>query len=230
MYIENIKDVCSIYDWKKSSLFKIIQSSFQLTYEFHKIGLTKNSYLHITYKDFRDSFYLLNKNNLCFIKHSRNLYQDYDKYFSATFGFKREFSFENNVSLKLVSIFYQSRVADKELPKSLIIDIVDLLNRFNISYQVVHVGHASVKLPSSINQITIKLSFLDTINIINNTSFIIGSDSVVIHLSDLYNVPCFVFMKKFINNYIPYNCLSNLAYSLFSNHHKRLEEFIKDNF
>lgn len=144
---------------------------------------------------------------------SLNIYTSYLNFFNGKLKKDPQFA-KNHINSKKILIFPDSRKKEKELPKELVTKIKNSINNKNI--EIAKFGKNSI--------LKNKESFVyyDNFNqlalLIQNSDFIISSDSLPVHMAYYFNTPHWVIYNSKVNTewLTPY-CMEHNTYSLFNN-------------
>ena len=144
---------------------------------------------------------------------SSNIYTSYFNFFNGEQKTDTLFSRER-INNKKILLFPDSRKKEKELPKELITKIKNGINNKNI--EIAKFGkNSSLKNNEGFVYYN---NFSQLALLIQNSDFIISSDSLPLHMAYYFNTPHWVIYNNKVNTewLTPY-CMEHNTYSLFNN-------------
>lgn len=154
---------------------------------------------------------LLVGNKFKYIIEDQNVYNTYDHFFeNSTFDNTKKPEDKNINSNKKLLIFPDSRLPAKNIPSDVLDKIIqDQTNKGHI-VQVAYFKTQTNKHSVSYN------NFDELLKMIQDTDFIIGADSLPIHLANLLNKPHFIlYPKGFTQLFITPFALANQSFGTF---------------
>jgi ADP-heptose:LPS heptosyltransferase len=156
-------------------------------------------------------FNILTGNNFRHIIEDQNVYNTYDQFFE-NFTFEHLEILENKPinSNKKLLIFPDSRLPAKNIPTDVLDKIIQEQNNKGHIVQVAYFKSQTNKHSVSYN------NFDELLKMIQDADFIIGADSLPIHLANLLNKPHFIlYPKGFTQLFITPFAIANQSFGTF---------------
>lgn len=152
------------------------------------------------------------------IVHKDSIYQEYAHFYEHESNSKYV---NDNLEKKQFLLLPDARIAKRNIPQEIIHSITKELNQRGASMQVAYFKGASKEgqiESTPIYKQTVYSNFKELIQLILEADFIIGSDSLPIHLCELFNKPHFIlFPNGHPRNFITPYALDNNSFGEFSN-------------
>jgi ADP-heptose:LPS heptosyltransferase len=151
---------------------------------------------------------------LKFIYHQNNVYNSFHKFFEVQPILNEQPSFTLNSSSTVI-IFPDSRKKNKIINSTTISKLVMVLDQKAVQYKIAKFSSGIENKNGMLNEINYS-NFTELVEIIKKANFIISSDSLPVHIAELYYKPHWILYNHKINtNWLtPSSCSSNY-YSTF---------------
>ena len=148
------------------------------------------------------------------IYHKNNVYNSFYEFFEVQAVLNQIPSFTLNSSSTVI-IFPDSRKRNKMIGEKTIAALVMALNQKGIQYKIAKFNPGIEQKNGMINA-TSYSNFIDLVEIIKNADFIISSDSLPVHIAELYLKPHWILYNHKINtNWLTPSSSSSNYYSTF---------------
>ena len=148
------------------------------------------------------------------IYHKNNVYNSFYEFFEVQAVLNQIPSFTLNSSSTVI-IFPDSRKRNKMIGEKTIAALVMALNQKGIQYKIAKFNPGIEQKNGMINA-TSYSNFIDLVEIIKNADFIISSDSLPVHIAELYLKPHWIlYNHKIITNWLTPSSSSSNYYSTF---------------
>jgi Glycosyltransferase family 9 (heptosyltransferase) len=170
-------------------------------------------------------FQFFTKHSFIPIVKKAKVYNEYTRFFNSTF---KEIEVKVQPEGKIL-ILPDARIQKRNLPQELVQEIISLSNQKNYQVQVAYFKRVSqVNKNGKAGTVQFKTdlifsqkvynNFTELIELIQFADFVIGADSLPIHLSNLFNKPHFILYP---------NVVSKAFFTPFAIQHKYYSEFDK---
>lgn len=151
---------------------------------------------------------------LKFIYHKNNVYNSFHKFFEVQPILNEQPSFTLNSSSTVI-IFPDSRKKNKIINSTTISKLVMVLDKKAVRYKIAKFNDGFENKNEMLNEISYT-NFTDLVEIIKKADFIISSDSLPVHIAELYYKPHWILYNHKINtNWLTPSSSSSNFYSTF---------------
>ena len=151
---------------------------------------------------------------LKFIYSKDNVYNCFDKFFEVQPVLNQDPSFTLNSSSTVI-IFPDSRKRNKIIGSTTISTLVMALDQKGVQYKIAKFSSGIENKKGMLNEIGYS-NFIDLVEIIKKADFIISSDSLPVHIAELYHKPHWILYNQKINtNWLTPSSSSLNYYSTF---------------
>jgi len=151
---------------------------------------------------------------LKFIYHENNVYNSFHKFFEGQPILNEQPSFTLNSSSTVI-IFPDSRKKNKIINSTTISKLVMALDQKAVQYKIAKFSTGIENKKEMFNEISYS-NFTDLVEIIKKADFIISSDSLPVHIAELYYKPHWILYNHKINtNWLTPSSSSSNYYSTF---------------
>ena len=151
---------------------------------------------------------------LKFIYHKNNVYNSFHKFFEVQPILNEQPSFILNSSSTVI-IFPDSRKKNKMVNQKTISTLVMALDQKAVQYKIAKFSDGIENKNGMLNEISYS-NFTDLVEIIKKADFIISSDSLPVHIAELYYKPHWILYNHKINtNWLTPSSSSSNYYSTF---------------
>lgn len=151
---------------------------------------------------------------LKFIYHENNVYNSFHKFFEGQPILNEQPSFTLNSSSTVI-IFPDSRKKNKIINSTTISKLVMALDQKAVQYKIAKFSDGIENKNGMLNEIGYS-NFTDLVEIIKKADFIISSDSLPVHIAELYYKPHWILYNHKINtNWLTPSSSSSNYYSTF---------------
>ena len=151
---------------------------------------------------------------LKFIYHQNNVYNCFNNFFEVQPFTSQHKSFTLNSSSTVI-IFPDSRKKNKIIGSTTISTLVMALDQKGVQYKIAKFSAGIENKKEMLNEIGYS-NFIDLVEIIKKADFIISSDSLPVHIAELYHKPHWILYNQKINtNWLTPSSSSLNYYSTF---------------
>ncbi len=148
------------------------------------------------------------------IYHKNNVYNSFNEFFEVQPVLNQIPSFTLNSSSTVI-IFPDSRKRNKMIGEKTIATLVMALNQKAVQYKIAKFNPGIEQKNGMINE-TSYSNFIDLVEIIKKADFIISSDSLPVHIAELYHKPHWILYNHKINtNWLTPSSSSSNYFSTF---------------
>jgi hypothetical protein len=180
--------------------------------QYFKSKKNENYFIEHRQKSFFLQFFLGIK--LKFIYHENNVYNSFHKFFEGQPILNEQPSFTLNSSSTVI-IFPDSRKKNKILNSTTISKLVMAIDQKAVQYKIAKFSDGIENKNGMLNEISYS-NFTDLVEIIKKADFIISSDSLPVHIAELYHKPHWILYNHKINtNWLTPSSSSSNYYSTF---------------
>ncbi len=138
------------------------------------------------------------------------VYESFDLFFQSSIT---EYQQKEN-SYKTILIFPDSRKKEKEINCCTLSNIESILNNKKMSFKIAK--FSTFNIDSDSKKIVSYSNFYELDQLIKNADFIISSDSLPVHIAELYDIPHWILYNKKINtNWLTRSASKSNYYSTF---------------
>ena len=163
--------------------------------QYFKNKKNENYYVEHRQKSLLLQFFLGIKLN--FIYSKDNIYNCFNKFFEVQPVLKEHQSFTLNSSSTVI-IFPDSRKKNKIIGSTTISTLVRALDQKGVQYKIAKFSAGIENKKGMLNEIGYS-NFIDLVEIIKKADFIISSDSLPVHIAELYHKPHWILYNHKIN-------------------------------
>ena len=180
--------------------------------QYFKSKKNENYFIEHRQKSLSLQFFLGIK--LKFIYHKNNVYNCFNNFFEVQPFLNQKPSFTLNSSSTVI-IFPDSRKKNKTIGEKTISTLVMALNQKVVQYKIAKFSAGIENKKAIFNEIGYS-NFTDLVEIIKKADFIISSDSLPVHIAELYHKPHWTLYNHKINtNWLTPSSSSSNFYSTF---------------
>lgn len=203
----------AIYDFKNSGIINSLESIIYLRNQILKLNFSDRNFFVVDKLGFREQ--LLYKGfSILELPKSQNIYQSYYDLFGATPCFANA---TPTPKFRKIYIFPFSRVQRKNIPVSILNNILKILLAYdiNVSLVLLEGEHAPVGL-QKVDILIIKKNFQSLSNAISSSCGVISADSLPCHIAEFHSVPSFVCSPQLNTYWLPYSTYLKMFTSTFN--------------
>lgn len=176
--------------------------------QYFKNKKNENYFIEHRQKSFLLQFFLAIK--LKFIYHQNNVYNCFNNFFEVQPILNEHQSFTLNSSSTVI-VFPDSRKKNKIIDEKTVSKLVMALDQKAVQYKIATFSAGIENKKGKLNEIGYS-NFIDLVEIIKKADFIISSDSLPVHIAELYHKPHWILYNHKINKNWLTPSSSNLNY------------------
>ena len=208
--------VPAMYDIKKLGALRGIRSAFHLRYLFSELNLPSNSMLIFDKTGLRERF-VASAYPTRDLPKAQNIYLAYQQLLGLESGIASQpTSVGQSVLSKSVGIFPGSRVLAKNLPESVIKNLLHTCVIQGMRPTVYILDGEGANLPLSLKSVTILPRRFDAMaSAVRSVDAVISADSMPAHMAEYFGNPVFVVSPKPNQYWLPLSCIANNHWALF---------------
>jgi hypothetical protein len=208
--------VPAMYDIKKLGAWRGIRSAVHLRHLFSELNLPSNSMLIFDKTGLRERFVASAYPNRELPK-AQNIYLAYKQLFGLEGGISSPPTpVGQSVLSKSVGIFPGSRVSAKNLPESVIKNLVHACVSLGVRPTVFILDGEGTNLPLSLKSATILPRRFDAVaSAVRSVDAVISADSMPAHMAEYFGNPVFVVSPKPNQYWLPLSCIASNHWALF---------------
>jgi ADP-heptose:LPS heptosyltransferase len=207
--------VPAIFDLRKKGVSAAISSAFGVRRAIAKAQIDPNALILLDRVTSRERF-LLGKRTAVEIKGARNIYAGYDQLMLAAGLRLLPPKADRRLPLQLVGIFPGSRLAEKNLPQSLITNLIAELDRRGVPHRLFLLDGERPDLEScGVPFERVPRQFSAMYDAVARCQLVVSADSMPAHLAERADADVFVFTPKPNEFWMPPSVYQARRWSVF---------------